>query len=56
MTKDTILGFVRHLLTFGGGFVTSAGFATNDEITIAVSAAVSLIGFGWSVYDKYKRA
>lgn len=50
----TILGFVRHTLTFGGGFLAADGVATNDEIQTAISALVTVAGFAWSVFDKYK--
>lgn len=54
MTKDVILGFVRHLLTFGGGFIAADGLAAADEVTTAVSALVTLVGFVWSVVEKKK--
>ncbi len=55
MNKETILGIVRHLLTFGGGFLSSKELASGDEVTAAVSALVALAGFAWSVYEKSKR-
>lgn len=55
MTKDVILGFIRHLLTFGGGFVTAEGLANADEITTGVSAVVTLVGLIWSIIDKTKK-
>lgn len=54
MTKDAILGFLRHLLTFGGGVFTAEGIAGADEVTAAVAAAVTLVGFSWSVYAKLR--
>lgn len=54
MTKDAILGFVRHILTFAGGFAVSGGLASNDEVTLAVSAVVTLAGVVWSVVAKKK--
>ena len=38
MNKESILGIVRHILTFGGGFMTQNGMATQDDITTGVSA------------------
>lgn len=55
MNKDSILGFIRHLLTFGGGFLTAEGLASADELTAAISATVTLIGFVWSIIDKKGR-
>ena len=54
MTKEAILGFVRHILTFGGGYATSAGLATTDEVTAGVGAFVTLVGVIWSVLQKRK--
>ena len=41
MNKQAILGIIRHILTFGGGFMTQSGIATGEEVTTGVSAAVS---------------
>jgi|TARA_R100001460_G_scaffold45508_2_gene82715 hypothetical protein len=54
MNKESILGIVRHFLTFGGGFMTQNGMASNDEVTTGVSAAVTLIGVIWSIMSKKK--
>lgn len=54
--KDSILGVIRHILTLGGGYFTADGLATQDEVTTAVSAAVALVGFVWSIIDKKSRA
>lgn len=52
MTKDAILGVIRHLLTFGGGYVAAQAYASSDEITTGVSAVMTLIGIVWSVVEK----
>lgn len=52
MDVKAVLGIVRHILTFGGGYFVGSGLVTNDEMTTAISAVVSLIGLGWSIYDK----
>ncbi len=54
MNKDSILGIIRHILTFGGGFMTQSGIATDNEVTTGVSAAVTLIGVIWSILSKKK--
>ena len=54
MSKEAILGIVRHILTFGGGFMTQAGLASDDQITTGVSAIVTLVGLGWAVLNKKK--
>ena len=54
MNKDSILGIIRHILTFGGGFMPQSGIATDNEVTTGVSAAVTLIGVIWSILSKKK--
>jgi hypothetical protein len=54
MNKEVILGFVRHVLTFAGGFAASSGLVTSDELTAAVAAVVTLAGIVWSALDKKK--
>ena len=54
MNLEVTLGLVRHLLTFGGGFLASAGYASGDEITAGVSAIVSLVGVVWSIVQKVR--
>jgi hypothetical protein len=55
MNKESILGIVRHILTFGGGFMTQNGMATQDDITTGVSAVVTLVGVIWSILSKKKK-
>lgn len=52
--KEAILGMLRHLFTAGGGYLTAKGLAVQDETTAAIAAAVTLVGFVWSVVDKKK--
>ena len=54
MNKQAILGIIRHILTFGGGFMTQNGIATDSEVTTGVSAAVTLVGVIWSILSKKK--
>ena len=54
MSKEAILGIVRHILTFGGGFMTQAGLGSGEQVTTGVSAVVTLVGLVWSVLNKKK--
>tara|TARA_B100001250_G_C19715728_1_gene751378 strand:- start:653 stop:817 length:165 start_codon:yes stop_codon:yes gene_type:complete len=54
MSKEAILGIIRHCLTFGGGFLTQSGLASGDQVTTGVSAIVTLVGLVWSVLNKKK--
>lgn len=51
---EVLLGTLRHLLTWGGGFITSAGLASEDEIQAGVAALVTLVGLLWSVARKIR--
>lgn len=53
--KDSILSIIRHLLTFGGGYVAAQGWATQDELTTGISALITLIGVIWGIVDKHNR-
>jgi hypothetical protein len=52
MNKDMLLGFIRHLLTFGGGFLATKGVASTSNIELGIGAIVTLIGVVWSIWDK----
>ena len=54
--KDAFTGILRHLLTAGGGFLTSKELASGEDITAAVTAAITLFGFAWSIWDKIQRS
>lgn len=56
MTKDAILGLVRHVLTFGAGWLVAQNFVTASGAETAVGAIVALVGVAWSIFDKKKRA
>ncbi|MBI4024834.1 MAG: hypothetical protein HY360_07610 [Verrucomicrobia bacterium] len=55
MNKDTILGIVRHILTFGGGFAMERGLMSADDVTATVAAVITLAGVAWSVVEKSRR-
>lgn len=52
MTKDAVLGIVRHVLTFAGGYIAAKGFADQALVNEAIGAAVTLIGVVWSITQK----
>lgn len=56
LSLEFALGLVRHLLTYGGGWLTANGIAGADEVEAGIGAVVSLIGLGWSWWRKWKRA
>jgi hypothetical protein len=52
MSKEAILGVVRHVLTFMGGFAAERGIASGEEVQTGVGAVITLIGLVWSVLNK----
>lgn len=54
MSKDVILGLIRHVLTTLGGSVVASGYLAQDQVTALVGGAVALLGVIWSVLDKKK--
>ena len=52
MNTDSILGLIRHILTFGGGYAVANGLADEATIEQLVGAIVTIIGIVWSVKNK----
>jgi hypothetical protein len=55
MNKTAILALLRHGLTFLGGALASQGVADSAEIEQGIGAVITLIGLGWSIYEKKNR-
>ena len=56
MNIDGILSFVRHILTFGGGFLVTNGTLSASDMETAVGAIITLGGIVWGIFDKRQRA
>lgn len=56
MTKDQVLGLLRHVLTFGGGFMVTNGIFDEAGLSQAIGAVITLAGAVWSILDKKKAA
>ena len=54
MSIDVITGLIRHALTFGGGYLVTAGYATQGNVETGIGGIIALIGIGWSVMHKVK--
>lgn len=52
MTKEKLLGIIRHILTFGGGFLLAKGLIDEVYLDELISAISTIIGFIWSVASK----
>lgn len=52
MNKDAILGIVRHVLTFAGGYVAAKGIVDQALVNEGIGAVMTIIGIAWSVAAK----
>lgn len=52
MRSQVFLGFLRHVLTFGGGLLVARGSVSETEAMEGVGAICTLLGLAWSVYAK----
>lgn len=53
---ENIGAFVRHALTFGGGFAVSAGVFAEGDVEVIVGVVSGVIGLAWSLYKKFTAA
>ena len=54
LTKEQILGIVRHALTFVGGIFVMKGLINETIVTEIVGGVMTLTGAIWSIVDKNK--
>ena len=54
LTKEQVMGIVRHSLTFIGGIVVAKGYIDNATVTEIVGSVVTLAGAVWSIINKNK--
>ena len=52
LTREQILGIVRHSLTFIGGIFVMKGLVDETMVTEVVGGIISLIGTIWSIVTK----
>ena len=52
MNPETILGVIRHILTFLGGFAIAKGYISADTLPGLVGAVITIVGVVWSAIDK----
>ena len=55
MNKASILGIVRHILTFGGGIAVAKGWTDEGTMVELVGAALTVIGFAMSLMAPEKK-
>lgn len=56
MQKAQILGLVRHILTFAGGYVVARGYGDEATITEVVGGVMTIVGGVWSLVSPEKKA
>jgi hypothetical protein len=54
LTKEQVLGIVRHTLTFAGGILITKGLIDESTSMDIIGGAMTLIGTIWSVVEKNK--
>lgn len=54
LTKEQVLGIVRHTLTFVGGILVMKGLIDETTVTEIIGGVVTLTGTIWSVIAKNK--
>jgi len=54
LTKEQVLGIVRHALTFVGGIVVMKGLVDETTVTEIIGGVITLTGTIWSVIAKNK--
>lgn len=52
MTKEKLLGIVRHVLTFAGGLLIAKGLVDESTSTEIIGGITTLIGTIWSIIAK----
>jgi len=52
LSKEQIMGIIRHALTFVGGIVVMKGWADNGVVVEIIGGAMTLTGAIWSIVDK----
>lgn len=54
LTKEQVLGIVRHTMTFVGGILIAKGLMDEGVVTEITGAVLTLVGSIWSVVEKNK--
>lgn len=54
MSKEQVLGVVRHGLTFLGGLLVTKGLMDTGMVEEVMGAVITLVGAVWSVVVKNK--
>ena len=56
LSKEQLLGLLRHTLTFAGGIGITLGYLDPSAVTEIISITMTLVGMIWSVIKNKKDA
>ena len=54
LTKEQIIGIIRHSLTFVGGLLIMKGIVDEATLTEVTGGIITLVGTIWSIVEKNK--
>lgn len=54
LTKEQIIGIIRHGLTFVGGILIMKGLVDESTSQEVIGGIITLVGTVWSIIDKNK--
>lgn len=52
MNWEQISSILRHILTFGGGFIVAKGWVSAETMTAIIGAIITIGGAIWAVVNK----
>ena len=52
MNWEQISSILRHVLTFGGGFIVAKGWVSAETMTAIIGAIITIGGAIWAVFNK----
>jgi hypothetical protein len=52
LTKEQVLGIIRHTLTFVGGILVTKGMLDETTVTEIIGGVITLTGAIWSIVAK----
>lgn len=55
MNKEQVLGIVRHVLTFAGGFIVAKGWIDQGVLPEVIGAVITIVGAVWSAFAPEKK-
>jgi len=55
MNKEQLLGVVRHVLTFGGGYLVSNGYINGSTLETITALIITIAGLIWSAKSPEKK-